>query len=197
MSIDVHGKGVAGELFICDTRGKTSCLFVSIHPLVQNVQGMVSDAAFFRQWWSASGHMAQPLGGGLDTVDSFAARCLPAAAVRGGTASDPAAYPVADPDALVDLVFEAAWTRSLEPVLGEGAAGHAAAASRAPTEGAAAEGTPAEAAGPSLALSRPHRFFRAWTRWLLGQAALFARHEDCHLAGPIRCGSAGTRLEQC
>jgi len=67
----------------------------------------------------------------------------------------------ADNDGFVEALFEAAWSDALAPQL-------------------------ARKLSEATLAPQPTRFYRAFTRYLLGQAALFAKHPGCHLTAPVR-----------
>lgn len=98
----------------------------------QNYAGMAESAAFFREWWAASGHMAGSVQ--LDTIDSYAAKLGPGAMAL-------------DNKAFTEAVWEHAWETTLRPVLG------------GPCPPREAE---------AVVAPRPLRFYRAFTRYLLG-----------------------------
>jgi hypothetical protein len=64
-------------------------------------------------------------------------------------------------DGFVESLFEAAWGDALAPQL-------------------------ARKLSDATLAPQPTRFYRAFTRYLLGQAAIFAKHPGCHLTAPVR-----------
>jgi hypothetical protein len=113
----------------------------------KNYEGMAAEAAAFREWWAASGHLAETVS--LHTLDSYAERVLGPAAMA------------ADNGTFVEALFEAAWGDALAPQL-------------------------ARKLSEATLAPQPTRFYRAFTRYLLGQAAIFAKHLGCHLTAPVR-----------
>lgn len=127
---------------------------------------MATEADTFKAWWAQSSSLTElGIADSVFTVDSFAdvligrlpATAAAAATGGAGAAGGASTASVASsslsamaPAALVDLIFDTVWERSLAPAL--------------------------TSSRTSSFDSRPLRFLRAFVRYSLGQHALFARH---------------------